>query len=238
MEKLGANRFLTNLLAYGADSENDANDETDNDGRTESHEPPKPGDRRRTRNRNESRNDSDEDLDYDDDEDLSGGKFDHIRDRRDRRIARLSDENSKWRNNFRNAQKDNDRLEKENQKLVEKYEKLEAEAKTSAIRNAILSGETHFHDISMVMGLLNSDELAVDLRDGSIGGLDDQIISITESHPFLVKDKDGQGQGQKTSAQPSGIPPRSSASGEKSRGDTEKEQMQKMMADFPAMSSL
>ena len=136
--------------------------------------------------------------------------------------------------------------------LQKKYTDLEEGARLQAIRNAIQSNDNvKFHDTEMVMGLLNRDSISVDLKDGSIGGLEDQISQISESRPFLVKEtakKDGSDKESESKDQlqqfpgqtppPSGTPPQSSATGNRNAQASEEETMKRMLADFPAMSSL
>lgn len=251
MKKLEAQRALKAILAFGAD--NDDDEDEDDAPR------PKPGDRRR--NRNQSRRAED-----DDDEDDSfhrGGKFGHIANEKDRRIAELTDENAKRRIQNRDLREENEELQASLKRatklqpklddLQKKYDDLEKASKISAIRNAIANGEQKYHDLEMVLGLLNQEELAVDLSDGTIGGLEDQLNKIAEDRPFLVKageSKEGEGDDKdksKSNAQqsnqnqnqnPSGYTPQSSASGARNQQVAEEELKKKMVGDFPALANL
>lgn len=250
MKKLEAQKTLKAILAFGADSEEDDGDES----------PPSPGNMPpRRRNRNQSRRRDDEDDDEEDDSTLRGGKYSHIQNEKDRRIAELNDESAKRRHKIRDLRHEIEdlaeqleeakRFKTRYEKLESKYNDLESGAKLQAIRNAILSNENvKFHDTEMVMGLLDQSSISVDLKDGSIGGLEDQITKISADRPFLVKEAkagsegDQQGQQQQSQRQqtppPSGTPPQSSATGSRPAKETEAEMNKKMLADFPAMSSI
>lgn len=195
--------------------------------------------------------------DDDDDDDL-----DYIDDPKDRRIKTLSKENAKRRtaNNDLQAQLDEALEEIETLKvtvnngvkLQKRYDDLKAKVATDqatykeqAIRTA-LSGDVDaegnpraWQDANMVLGLLDREGLAVDLNDGTVGGLSEQLSKLAEDKPFLVKAASGD-QGNKAQQQnqqlPSGQAPQSSAGG--TRGQAPQINEQEMFSQFPALQTV
>lgn len=194
--------------------------------------------------------------DDDDDDD------DYITDPRDRRIKKLSAENARRRtaNNDLQEQLEAAREEIESLtvtvnngvKLQKKYDDLktsvakdQAHYKEQAIRNALGRDQAEdgtaraWYDEAMVLGLLDRDGLAVDLTDGSIGGLSEQLAKIAEEKPFLLKAASGdQGKSpqQQQQQQPSGQAPQSSAGG--NRGQAPQANEQEMFEMFPALRNV
>lgn len=193
----------------------------------------------------------DDDDDDDDDEDL-------IPDPRDRKIKRLSRENGRRRNHERDLE---EQLESANEhiaeltsqvengiKLQKRYDTLKTEhegllgsTKEQAIRTAISGDMTEdgkpraWYDTSMVLSLLDREGLAVDLSDGSVGGLKEQLEAIAKEKPFLLKNASGD-QGNSANNQPSGFAPQSSAGGNRRQvaADSERE----LVDMFPALRNV
>lgn len=226
------------IAAWGSDSDDDDDDNV----RIEA---PKP--KAKPRRRTVAVEDDDDDDDY-------------IDDPKDRRIRKLSRESGRRRVENADLQADieakNEEIEElklqvaNGLKLQKKYDKLqedmkttETKAKEQAIRTAI-SGDTDdkgkkrtWYDTSMVLSLLDRDSLAVDLSDGSIGGLSDQLAAIAKDKPFLLKAvSDDQGNNGGQQQQPSGSAPQTSATGTRGQGTAESE---KTLVDmFPALRNV
>ncbi|QNJ55322.1 hypothetical protein SEA_LITTLEFELLA_11 [Gordonia phage LittleFella] len=191
--------------------------------------------------------------------------FSHIEDQRDRNVARLSRENSRRRLMNKAMTKHMEKLVAENEALRKELGKVpQAEdafntivsereddmgkLKNMAILRAIESdsvtnekGEVApraWYDVSMVRSLLNTDELAVDLSDFSVGGLSEQLNKIATEKPFLVKSAGGDKRedSQQQQRPPSGSAPQSSATGNRSEQNASNEK--EMLADFPALQNL
>lgn len=226
---------LDDLIAWGAQDDDD-----DDEGGTKN--PPKPGPRKVTKP-------VVDDLDEDDDDDEDA---EHIKDPKDRKILKLSRENRNRRRRERELEqqaatladefqsyKDADdsergKWERKHANLETKYKALEEKATNGAIRTAIASHETYkWHDVSMVMDLLDRSQLAVDLDDGSVGGLDDQLKIIAKKKTFLLKSASGTPGGSNGST---GSAPQSSASG--TRGQEAAATESQLLGDFPALRQM
>lgn len=211
-------------------------------------EPPKPkAPAARRRSRAKDDDDDDDDLDY-------------INDPKERRIRQLSKENAKRRtaNNDLQAQLDEAqdqidqltntvnngvKLQKKYDTLLANHEKMIGTSKEQAIRTA-LGGDVNedgtpraWYDTSMVLSLLDRDGLAVDLTDGSVGGLSEQLAKLAEEKPFLVKAASGdQKDSAKQNPPPSGQAPQSSAGG--TGGQNPQANEQELFAMFPALQTV
>ena len=226
------------IFAWGGDG----NDDEDENVRIEAPKP-KPKPRRRQ-----------VPVDDDDDDD------DYIDDPKDRRIRKLSKENGRRRVENADLQAEldakNEEIEdlqtqvKNGLKLQTKYDKLkdekdktEAAAREQAIRTAIAGDKDEkdkprtWYDTSMVLSLLDRDSLAVDLSDGSVGGLSDQLKEIAKTKPFLLKSASGdEGNNGGTQQQPSGSAPQTSAAGTRGQGTADNERA--LMDSFPALRNV
>lgn len=236
--------LLQLLFACGGDSSAEEKDPPRID-------PPKPKPAPRSRRR----------QDDDDDDDFSD--YDYIQDPKDRRIKKLSDEGAKKRNQINALKEQIEQLQEQIQerdatianavKLQSKYDKLKADhdglqmkSREQAIRTALASdkivdkdGKEHpraWYDVDMVLSLLDRDTLAVDLSDGTVGGLEDQLNQLAEQKPFLVKAASGeQGSGANTQ-RPTGSVPQTSAGGTRSQEAQRSEQ--DLLNDFPALRNV
>lgn len=219
------------LFAWGGDNENDERITA----------PPKPGPPKKA-----TRKAADDDDDDDDEE--------FIPDAKDRKIRKLSREAARRRTNERTLEEENERLREENEnlrdsvnkavklqtkydKLVEDHGKLEGRTREQTIRNAIQNNdELAWYDTSMVLSLLNREELAVDLEDGTVGGLEDQLKKIAKDKPFLLKDAGGSQGNNGSQQRPSGQTPQSSAGGNRNQEIRQSED--KMIEQFPALRNV
>lgn len=229
---------IAGLFAFGADPESD----------------PKEPERIKEPTARKVRVPERDEDDDDDDFDFSGSPD-------QRRIAKLSKENARRRNENKAykealAQKDEEIEElraelKKGEKLQRAYDKLKVEhegqnetVRKMAITNAILAEESQegdaaraWYDVSMVYSLLNRDDLAVDVSDFSVGGIKEQLDRIAEEKPFLVKKAESKDETRNQNRQqPSGSAPQSSATGNSTQ---QKEQGQnEMISNFPALGNL
>ncbi len=195
----------------------------------------------------------------DNDDDDQDDNDDHIEDPRDRRIAKLSRESNRRRIAVRNIKAELAEKEAEIEdlrkeldkvpKLQKAYQDLETKRNTEqetlkrmAIKSAIENDKDEegnsrsWYDISMVQGLLDNDQLAVDLSDFSVGGITEQLSAIAAERPFLVKRREDNGSRQQQTQNPSGSAPQSSATGNRSQEAASNEN--KMRAEFPALQGL
>lgn len=233
------------LFAFGGDAEN---------------EPPRIETVPEREPKAKPRTPSDDDDDDDDDE--------FIKDPKDQRIRKLSREANRRRIENRDAktalaEKDEEIAELRAQlgkavKLQSSYDKLKTDSESQietvrrmAIRSAIEKDAIQndkgepvpraWYDTNMVESLLDTKQLAVDLSDFSVGGLQDQLNSIAEKSPFLVKSSESSNQngrqpnGQQQFQQPSGQAPQSSATGTGEQNASLEQD--KMLGDFPALRS-
>ena len=195
---------------------------------------------------------------HDEEEDDDDDADEYITDAKDRRIRKLSRESNRRRIDNRDLRKANsekdeeiaelrrelgkaDKLQKNFNKLKGETEAQAAVVRKMAIRRAIESdklegGEKRaWYDVSMVESLLDESQLAVDLEDFSVGGLNEQLTAIAADKPFLVKTSESSNDKQesRTPAQPSGSAPQSSATGtqDQQRSNEEAE----MFRNFPAL---
>ena len=228
---------LDDLVAWGADGEEDDLDE----GEGATAPKPKPGPRKITKP-----------IVIDDDEDDEDDETEHIKDPKDRKILKLSRENRNRRRREREletekaaladelqAQKDGDatdagKWQRKHSTLETKYKELEAKAKNGAIRTAVVSNSDYkWHDVDMVLDLLDRDQLAVDLDDGSVGGLEDQLKVIAKKKAFLLKSTSGAPGGNNGRT---GSAPQSSATG--TRGQEAASTETELLDTFPALRNL
>lgn len=189
--------------------------------------------------------------------------FSHIEDPKDRNIARLSRENNRRRimnkaavNHIKKQEEEIAALRKELAKVPQAQQAFDsvvsarAEDEKSLKDFAILRGiendtatndkgeatKRAWYDVSMVRSLLNTDELAVDLSDFSVGGLKDQLDKIATEKPFLVKEAGGTSGEAQQQRPPSGSAPQSSATGNASQQKAATED--ELRAQFPALQNL
>jgi DNA gyrase/topoisomerase IV subunit A len=191
----------------------------------------------------------------DDDDDDDDDEF--IPDPKDRKIKKLSRENNRRRISNREmteAMKAKDqeiadlrkelgkanRLQKKFDELTKEHNSQLGTVRRMAIRQAIEQDKLEdgtkrsWYDVNMVEALLKDDELAVDLSDFTVGGLEEQLSAIAEEKPFLVKSgSENRQEERRSNTQPSGFAPQSSATGSMDQqGSSEEEQM---VRDFPAL---
>lgn len=206
---------IARMFVFGGDNEDPPNIAIPS-------EKPKPKPRSRRRN---------DDDDDDDDDDLDTGPGS-----KDKRIYRLSQENKNRRrkNNELQDQLDErdhriEELEEELRKvpslqgLYDKSKKdietLKDQVREMAIRQALGSAKSKdkkplaWYDDGMVLDLLDRKKIAVDFKDFSVSGLEDQLQAIAEDKPFLVKDSSGDQNGSNSRTTASGTAPQSSATG-------------------------
>ena len=230
---------IADLFAFGGD----------NDG--EELEPIAPVPSRDSKGKFSSKS-SEEDDDEDDDDE-------YINDPKDRKLRKLSRESNRRRianrelkeelsskeqeiAELRAELKKADRLQKSYDKLVKDHGDQQATVRRMAIRRAIESDtpeegqKRSWYDVNMVEQLLKKDELAVDLNDFSVGGIQEQLNAIAEEKPFLVKASETQDEKEipQNRQNPSGSAPQSSATG--TQGQQRSNEEAQMVADFPALS--
>lgn len=190
--------------------------------------------------------------------------YDYIEDPQARRIKKLSDENARRRHRESELEallesKDeeiNGLMATVNNavKLQTKYDRLKGEmntlqtqSKEQAIRTALSADKVvdkdgkeqprAWYDVDMVLSLLDRDGIAVDLADGSVGGLSEQLNQLAEQKPFLVKSAGGGQQGSSSnSSQPTGSAPQTSATGNR---DQQVQSSERELIDmFPALRNV
>lgn len=195
--------------------------------------------------------------DDDDDDEL-------IPDPRDRKIRRLSRENARRRTRERELEEELEsykervedlekvstdavKLQKSYDKLKSEFDGLQGNARDQAIRAALSADKVKdkdgketpraWYDVDMVLSLLDRDSLAVDLSDGSVGGLSDQLNQLAQEKPFLVKAVSGdQGNGANNYQRPTGSAPQTSAGGNRSQ---EAQRTERELVDmFPALRNV
>lgn len=186
-------------------------DEDGEDGEGESK--PKPGDRRKPKEGAKSSKDEDED-----DEDGEDGEDEDLDglDPKDRRIIELTREKIKHRKERNAARREKEALQAELDKNnnsgksekeqfeallqaeKDKNDKLTKSVSRNIIRTAIVENDKlTWHDLDVVMGLLDHDLLDIDAEEGVVDGLDDQLKKLAKDKPFLLKKKTGgQGSGE------------------------------------------
>lgn len=178
------------------------------------------------------------------------------------RLYQLGQENARRRNeakDLRNAisQKDEEIAElraelKNAEKIRKSYDKVKEDLdgrdgllRRMAIHQAIREeesaegeGKRAWYDVSMVFGLLDKDQIAVDVNDLTVGGLKEQLDKIAEEKPFLVKsaEQKDESRDRPGNQYPSGSAPSSSATGtyREQNASTENE----MISKFPALQNL
>ena len=195
--------------------------------------------------------DPDPDPDEEDDDDF-------IPDEKDRRLRKLS--RSEARKRIQNKQLKDALAEKEAenadlrkelqkaQKLQKKFDEVvqektdqESTIRRIAIRQAIEKDAAEdgskrtWYDVNMVESLLKSEELAIDTKDFSVGGLKEQLDAIAEEKPFLVKSSESSDKGDRT-PRSSGSAPQSSATGTQEQNRSNEDQT--LRQDFPALNTL
>ncbi|AOE44821.1 hypothetical protein BI084_gp09 [Gordonia phage Terapin] len=239
---------IAKFFAFGGDGGNDdppninvpgAKDE--NKGRSS---------RRRSRRRDDDDDDDDDDIDLSD----SGPGS------KDNKIYKLSQENKNRRRANRElretiAERDEriEELEEELRKvpqlqsLYEKQkqdnEKMKDTVREMALRQALGTAKGKdekplaWYDEGMVLDLIDRKKVAVDLKDFSVSGLDDQLQKIAEEKPFLVKDSSGEptgGTSSRTTA--TGAAPQSSATGTGQQNQTSTKD--KYQSRFAALNNI
>lgn len=188
--------------------------------------------------------------------------YDYIEDPKDRKIKKLSDECARRRNHENELEGQLELKDEEIQgltqtvnnavKLQTKYDKLRGEfdglqskSKEQAIRTALSTDKIvdekgketprAWYDVDMVLSLLDRESIAVDLTDGSVGGLSEQLNQLAEQKPFLVKAASGD-QGNSANNRPTGSAPQTSAGGTRNQ---EVQRSEREMVDmFPALRNV
>lgn len=136
-----------------------------------------------------------------DEDDLAG-----ILDPKDRRIAELSREAGRHRRNKNAALTDNQKLqdrirELENQggdqsknwetekaTMQARYEELERNTANTLLRAAMVEDAKYqWYDVPVVLNLINREAIDVDLAEGVVDGLGEELKRIAKEKPYLVK---------------------------------------------------